>query len=91
MQNKFLQPTTTACIKEGDLDIVLKIYTCDDCKIPFKKKHLLELHMNSVHLNYRPYMCNPLQKVFLLKIAIKNSYGGHSQRKNKIRFSNINV
>ena len=57
-------------MKERDLNMVPK-YTCDDCKTPFKKKHSLELHMNSVHLNYRPYLCNLCKKSFFIKSQLK--------------------
>ena len=69
-------------IKEGDLDKVQK-YTCDDCKAPFKKKHFLELHMNSVHLNYRPYLCNLCKKSFFIKSQLKIHMEGTHKEKTK--------
>ena len=69
-------------MKKSDLDKVPK-YACDDCKAPFKKKHFLELHMNSVHLNYRPYLCNLCKKSFFIKLQLKIHIAGSHKEKTK--------
>ena len=70
-------PKNSDSMKESNLHPFQK-YTCDDCKEPFEKKHCLELHINSIHLNKKPHMCNLCKKSFFvasqLKIHMKKTH-----------------
>ena len=75
-RSQFL-PKNYDSMKESNL-IPFQKYTCDDCKEAFNRKHCLELHINSIHLNKKPHMCNLCKKSFFvasqLKIHMKKTH-----------------
>ena len=46
-------------------------YTCHECGTCFEKKQQIESHINSVHLNQRPYKCNLCEKSFFIDSQLK--------------------
>ena len=75
-RSQFL-PKNYDSMKKSNI-IPFQKYTCDDCKEPFNRKHCLELHINSIHLNKKPHMCNLCKKSFFvasqLKIHMKKTH-----------------
>ena len=55
-------------------------YTCNECETPFEKKQQMEWHINSIHLNEKPYKCNLCGASFFIDSQLKQ----HLKRTHRI-------
>ena len=61
----------------------MKKYICNECGVAFVEKRSLKSHMNSVHLNIKPFKCEHCQSAFVVDAELKRHVGRvHLKEKN---------
>lgn len=62
---------------------IVKYHLCVHCDYRSLNKNSLEAHMNKVHLNIRPFVCDICQKGFYKKSNLTQHYVTHTKVKDK--------
>ena len=62
----------------------MKPFKCnyEDCLKTFASKHDLKVHVNSIHLNLRPFKCHQCHASFNQKVNLERHFKSFEKRKN---------
>ena len=73
--------------KSSVRNLLKPTYTCNECETPFEKKQQMEWHINSIHLNEKPYKCNLCGVSFFIDSQLKQ----HLKRTHRISGEKISL